>query len=76
MVLQKEQIWIIAFCYADSEDIPNPKNDVMDGMWLGVSLASQSQPGGRVLVSLLYNNDLSYVDLWKINAQKALLLPS
>ncbi len=52
MELQKEQIWIIAFCYADSEDIPNPKNDVMDGMWLGVSLASQSQPGGRVLVSL------------------------
>uniref|UniRef100_A0A672T5N4 Integrin, alpha 3a n=1 Tax=Sinocyclocheilus grahami TaxID=75366 RepID=A0A672T5N4_SINGR len=27
----------------------NPKNDVMDGMWLGVSIASQSQPGGRVL---------------------------
>ncbi|XP_016370146.1 integrin alpha-3-like [Sinocyclocheilus rhinocerous] len=34
---------------SNSEDIPNPKNDVMDGMWLGVSLASQSQPGGRVL---------------------------
>ncbi|XP_016343161.1 integrin alpha-3-like [Sinocyclocheilus anshuiensis] len=34
---------------SNSEDIPDPKNDVMDGMWLGVSLASQSQPGGRVL---------------------------
>ncbi|XP_059414329.1 integrin alpha-3 isoform X2 [Carassius carassius] len=31
------------------EDRPDPKNDVMDGMWLGVSIASQSQPGGRVL---------------------------
>uniref|UniRef100_A0A8C2GE82 Integrin, alpha 3a n=1 Tax=Cyprinus carpio TaxID=7962 RepID=A0A8C2GE82_CYPCA len=28
---------------------PNPNNDAMDGMWLGVSIASQSQPGGRVL---------------------------
>ncbi|XP_058624689.1 integrin alpha-3 isoform X1 [Onychostoma macrolepis] len=34
---------------SNSEDKPDPKNDVMDGMWLGVSLASQSQPGGRVL---------------------------
>lgn len=34
---------------SNSEDIAYHKNDVMDGMWLGVSLASQSQPGGRVL---------------------------
>ncbi|XP_059413088.1 integrin alpha-3-like isoform X2 [Carassius carassius] len=34
---------------SDPDDIPNPTKDVMDGMWLGVSLASQSQPGGRVL---------------------------
>ncbi|KTG42018.1 hypothetical protein cypCar_00021048 [Cyprinus carpio] len=34
---------------ADFEDTPNPNNDAMDGMWLGVSIASQSQPGGRVL---------------------------
>ncbi|XP_043091202.1 integrin alpha-3 [Puntigrus tetrazona] len=31
------------------EDILKPNNDVVDGMWLGVSLVSQSQPGGRVL---------------------------
>ncbi|KAL1278310.1 hypothetical protein QQF64_024983, partial [Cirrhinus molitorella] len=34
---------------SNSEDIPNPGNDIVDGMWLGVSIASQSQPGGRLL---------------------------
>ncbi|XP_026120642.1 integrin alpha-3-like [Carassius auratus] len=34
---------------SDPDSIPNHANDMMDGMWLGVSLASQSQPGGRVL---------------------------
>uniref|UniRef100_A0A672T3M4 Integrin, alpha 3a n=1 Tax=Sinocyclocheilus grahami TaxID=75366 RepID=A0A672T3M4_SINGR len=32
-----------------NSNFEDPKNDVMDGMWLGVSIASQSQPGGRVL---------------------------
>ncbi|XP_051988987.1 integrin alpha-3-like [Xyrauchen texanus] len=32
-----------------SDDIPNPKIEVIEGMWLGVSVASQSQPGGRIL---------------------------
>ncbi|XP_051573114.1 integrin alpha-3-like [Myxocyprinus asiaticus] len=31
------------------EDLPDPKIDVIEGMWLGVSVASQSQPGGRIL---------------------------
>lgn len=35
---------------SNPEDKPDPKNYVIDGMWLGVSIASQSQPGGRVLV--------------------------
>ncbi|KAG1968229.1 integrin alpha-3 [Pimephales promelas] len=34
---------------SNPDDKPDPKNDVIDGMWLGVSIASQSQPGGRVL---------------------------
>ncbi|XP_077069125.1 integrin alpha-3 isoform X2 [Siphateles boraxobius] len=35
---------------SNPDDKPDPKNDLIDGMWLGVSIASQSQPGGRVLV--------------------------
>ncbi|XP_051571367.1 integrin alpha-3 [Myxocyprinus asiaticus] len=34
---------------SNPEDIPEPKMDVIEGMWLGVSVASQSQPGGRIL---------------------------
>ncbi|XP_051744564.1 integrin alpha-3 isoform X2 [Ctenopharyngodon idella] len=32
-----------------SEDSSYLKNNIIDGMWLGVSIVSQSQPGGRVL---------------------------
>uniref|UniRef100_A0A674M9K1 Uncharacterized protein n=1 Tax=Takifugu rubripes TaxID=31033 RepID=A0A674M9K1_TAKRU len=31
----------------------NPSEDLVEDMWLGVSVASQGYPGGRVLVSLL-----------------------
>ncbi|XP_073695670.1 integrin alpha-3 [Garra rufa] len=34
---------------SNSDDIPDKENFKVDGMWLGVSIASQSQPGGRVL---------------------------
>ncbi|KAK7167892.1 hypothetical protein R3I94_002072 [Phoxinus phoxinus] len=34
---------------SNPEDKPDPNKYVIDGMWLGVSIASQSQPGGRVL---------------------------
>lgn len=29
----------------------NPSEDLVEDMWLGVSVASQGYPGGRVLVS-------------------------
>ncbi|XP_005164152.1 integrin alpha-3 isoform X2 [Danio rerio] len=34
---------------SNPEDKPDLKNYVIDGMWLGVSIVSQSQPGGRVV---------------------------
>ncbi|XDV12921.1 hypothetical protein PO909_001468, partial [Leuciscus waleckii] len=34
---------------SNPEDKPDPTKYVVDGMWLGVSIASQRQPGGRVL---------------------------
>ncbi|KAA0705593.1 Integrin alpha-3 CD49 antigen-like family member C [Triplophysa tibetana] len=34
---------------SNPDDISNPNSDVIEGMWLGVSVASQSHPGGRVL---------------------------
>ncbi|XP_048051119.1 LOW QUALITY PROTEIN: integrin alpha-3 [Megalobrama amblycephala] len=34
---------------SNSEDASNLNRNVIEGMWLGVSIASQSQPGGRIL---------------------------
>ncbi|XP_057202203.1 integrin alpha-3 isoform X2 [Triplophysa rosa] len=34
---------------SNPDDMPNPNIEVIEGMWLGVSVASQSHPGGRVL---------------------------
>ncbi|TRY90738.1 hypothetical protein DNTS_004507 [Danionella cerebrum] len=34
---------------SNPDDKPDPKNHLIEGMWLGVSIASQSQPGGRIL---------------------------
>lgn len=43
---------LCALSYADPDDLPNPNIEVIEGMWLGASVASQSHPGGRVLVSI------------------------
>lgn len=43
----------IKLCFTDPEDKPDPKNHLIDGMWLGVSIASQGQPGGRVVVNFI-----------------------
>lgn len=47
----KSSLWRVTLPSCPVSDL-NPTEDLAEDMWLGVSVASQGRPGGRVLVSL------------------------